>query len=101
MATNKTNPDDPNYNFQLEGQFERTLLGYRSGEQEDVYHGPKYIDSEGRELGFDDWNIGNRGRNEDFADMYMNWVYNTFDTSSGAYDAGYYRFNWMDNNMKR
>ncbi len=101
LATNKTNPDDPNYNFQLEGQFERTLLGYRSGEQEDVYHGPVYIDSEGRELGFDDWNIGNTGRNEDFADMYMNWVYNTFDTSSRAYDAGNYRFNWMDNNMKR
>ena len=48
---------------QSDGKFERTFLGYKSNQIPDVYHGVEY----------DDWN----SPNEDFADMFMNWVYNS------------------------
>ena len=90
VATNKSDPNDLNYNFRLAGQFERTMLGYLSDKQPDVYHGPKY-----GALGFTDWN----SPNEDFADMYMNWIYSTFNYAPTAYNAGWNRYYWMDINM--
>lgn len=65
--------------------FERTFLGYTGERNPHVYHGK----------GFDDWNTAN----EDFADMFMNWAYNTFDYSADANSAGTKRYDWMDERM--
>lgn len=37
---------------------------------------------------------------EDFADMFMNWVYHSFDYSPQAYNAGWYRYYFMEDNMR-
>jgi hypothetical protein len=78
------------------GVFERTSRGYLSEEQPDMYHGPR-INGQG----FTDWNSNenHRARNEDFADMFMNWVYNSFDYSPEANSAGIKRYEWMDDHM--
>ena len=78
------------------GVFERTSLGYLSEEQPDMYHGPR-INGQG----YTDWNSNeyHRARNEDFADMFMNWVYNSFDYSPETNGAGIRRYEWMDNHM--
>ena len=78
------------------GVFERTSLGYLSEQQPDMFHGPR-INGQG----FTDWNSNedHRARNEDFADMFMNWVYNSFDYSPSANGAGIRRYEWMDSNM--
>ena len=75
-----------------DGVFERTQRGYKSGGPPDMYHGPVY---------WDDWNsnVNNTARNEDFADMYVNWVFDTFDYSQTANGAGTARRDWMTSNM--
>jgi hypothetical protein len=74
------------------GVFERTELGYKSGGPPDMYHGPDDWE--------DDWdsNENNVARNEDYADMFMNWVFDSFDYS-GASGAGQYRYDWMTTNV--
>jgi RHS repeat-associated protein len=74
------------------GEFERTTLGYKSGGIPDMYHGPE---------DFNDWNsnVNNVARNEDYADMFENWVYHGFDYSPSAYNAGTYRDDWMTTNV--
>jgi RHS repeat-associated protein len=74
------------------GVYERTKLGYKSGGPPDMYHGS------------DDWadwnsNANNLARNEDFADMFMNWVFDNFDYGSAANGAWAARDNWMTTNM--
>jgi len=73
--------------------FERTTLGYLSGGIPDMYHGPIEFEH--------DWNSndGYTARNEDFADMYMNWVFHSFRYDSDAYGAGNKRDNWVQSNM--
>jgi hypothetical protein len=78
-ATNKTDPSNPGYY----GKFERTGLGYLSTLPPDLYHGSNWAD----------WATS---PNEDFADMFMNWAYNTFDE---AYNAGVKRYDFMELNM--
>lgn len=70
---------------QSDGKFERTFLGYKSNQIPDVYHGVEY----------DDWN----SPNEDFADMFMNWVYISFDYDLDAYNAGTKRYDWIDDRI--
>jgi hypothetical protein len=74
------------------GDFERTILGYKSGGEPDMYHGPE---------DWTDWNSNadNLARNEDYADMFMNWVYDSFDYRANAYNAGTYRYEWMTTNV--
>lgn len=67
--------------------FERTFLGYTGDGIPAVYHGTS----------FPDWRINDH---EDYADMFMNWVYNTFDYSASAYNAGTKRYDWMDERMR-
>jgi hypothetical protein len=67
------------------GSFERTFFGYTGDRIPDVYHG--------RDFG--DWNTAN----EDFADMFMNWAYNSFDYRADANNAGTKRYDWMDERM--
>ena len=67
------------------GVFERTFRGYQSEKAPFVYHGKNW----------DDWN----SPNEDFADMFMNWAFNSFDYSSRALGAGAARYAWMETNM--
>jgi hypothetical protein len=69
-------------NIDQYGSFERTFIGYTGDINPYVYHGRE----------FSDWN----SVNEDFADMFMNWVYNTFDYSEDANNAGTKRYQWMD-----
>jgi hypothetical protein len=62
--------------------WQRTFSGYQSDRAPDVYHG----------IRFDDWNsVG-----EDFADMYMNYIFNSFSADL----AGTARYNWMDTHME-
>ena len=68
--------------YEQDAAWHRNFNGYRSAFQPDVYHG----------MEFDDWD----SNGEDLADMYMNWVFNTFSTDS----AGIARYNWMDDHMK-
>ena len=76
-----------------EGVFERTLRGYTGEYLPDVYHGREWSD----------WNSNNdnRARSEDFADMFLNWVFDSFDYSLDAKGAGVKRKKWMDENMQK
>jgi hypothetical protein len=65
--------------------FDRTFRGYRGEKAPFVYHGKEW----------DDWN----SPNEDFADMFMYWAFNSFDFSSKARGAGAARYTWMETNM--
>jgi hypothetical protein len=63
------------------GAWERRSEGYISAYAPDVYHGQEYSD----------WNsVG-----EDFADMYMNWIFDTFSADL----AGAARYTWMETHM--
>jgi RHS repeat-associated protein len=75
------------------GQFERTIRGYISDGIPDMYHGPN---------NFDNWNsnLDYTARNEDFADMFMNWVFNSFDYRNKAKGAGILRYNWVQDHMQ-
>ncbi len=73
------------------GQFERTGRGYITTYPPDLYHGENWPDWQS--------NDSHKARNEDFADMFMNWAYNSFDYSPAAYNAGYKRFDFMESNM--
>jgi YD repeat-containing protein len=75
------------------GEFERTMRGYTDNRIPAVYHGS---------FEWDDWNsnVNHTARNEDFADMFLNWVFDSFDYSIKANDAGYKRYNWMQENMQ-
>jgi RHS repeat-associated protein len=68
-----------------QGVFERIFLGYNGEYPPNVYHGKN----------FPAWN----SPSEDFADMFMNWGFDTFDYSDTANGAGTARFNWMDIHM--
>ena len=68
------------------GTFERTDLGYQSDSFPDQQH-PRNLDNLGLTSG------------EDFADMFMNWVQNSFDYSREANGAGTARYNWMTVHM--
>lgn len=74
------------------GSYERTTLGYAGEQDPYMYHGPVY---------WGDWNSNtdNIARNEDYADMFMNWVYNSFDSSGGLLGAGNQRYAWMTVNI--
>ena len=64
------------------GEWDRDFAGYRGGYAPYVYHGRE----------FDDWN----SVNEDFADMFMNWVYGSFSDDP----AGLARNTWMVDYMQ-
>jgi len=66
------------------GVFKRTNLGYRSAWFPDQQH-PLDMDSMGNTPG------------EDFADMLLNWAFNTF--SDDETGAGAARYEWMATNM--
>ncbi len=74
------------------GSYERTLLGYQGDAPPYMYHGRR---------NWTDWdsNVNNVARNEDYADMFMNWVYNSFDSSGGLLGAGNQRYDWMTVNI--
>lgn len=74
------------------GEFKRTMLGYAGEGIPDVYHGKKE---------WADWdsNALNVAAHEDFADMFLNWTYNSFDYGPTAYGAGSARYDWMAANM--
>jgi hypothetical protein len=76
------------------GVFERTIQGYKSGGIPDMYHGPE---------DWSDWNSNENhtARNEDFADMFMNWVFDSFSNSTSDKDneAGIRRYNWVQYHM--
>ncbi len=65
------------------GVWERSFSGYVSDRASGVYHGKEYSD----------WN----SPGEDFADMYMNWVFDTFSTDLAG--AGAARCTWMETHM--
>jgi RHS repeat-associated protein len=71
-----------------QGVFIRTTLGYIKPNAPWMYHGP--LDWP------DDWN----SPSEDFADMFMNWVFDTFDYSLDAYGSGKARFDWMTRHIE-
>jgi hypothetical protein len=73
------------------GQFERTSRGYLSELPPHTYHGSDWPDWQS--------NLDLRARNEDFADMFMNWVFNSFDYRPQANGAGFKRFDWMDHRL--
>jgi hypothetical protein len=75
------------------GLFDRTALGYVSENPPDMYHGKGLYPTT--------WNSNesHEARNEDFADMYMNWVYNSFDYRSTVYGAGTNRYNWIEDHI--
>jgi RHS repeat-associated protein len=72
--------------------YTRTILGYRSDAPPYMYHGKRY---------WLDWDSNNNyaALHEDFADMFMNWTYNSFDYSNGANGAGTARYDWMSAHM--
>jgi hypothetical protein len=74
------------------GQYERTIRGYKSDGPPYMYHGRAF---------WSDWNSneGNLARNEDFADMWMNWNFNSFDYSPEVNGAGTSRYQWFQTNM--
>jgi hypothetical protein len=75
--------EDGNYVSGVQnGTWERTFQGYKSNGAPDVYHGSKE---------WDDWN----STGEEFADMFMNWVYDSF----SADNAGAARYKWMNDSM--
>ncbi len=67
-----------------DGEFKRTNRGYRSAWFPDQQH-PLNMDSMGNTPG------------EDFADMFLNWAFNTF--SNDETGAGAARYEWMAINM--
>ena len=69
------------------GSFQRTSRGYMGPGAPHQYHGAGWTDFVANE-------------NEDFADMFMNWVYNSFDYRPEAYNAGWYRYYFMEDNMR-
>lgn len=69
------------------GDFERTSRGYQGIGKPHQYHGVS-------------WEDFVTNANEDFADMFMNWVYDSFDDSPLAYGAGRYRYEFMEDNMR-
>jgi hypothetical protein len=70
------------------GVWERGYSGYKSRGRPDLYHGP------------DDWHDAATGSpNEEYADMFMNWVFNSFDYSVNVNGAGTARYTWMTANM--
>lgn len=75
------------------GVFERTMLGYTNDGIPDVYHGRRE---------WDDWNtnVNHTARNEYFADMFMNWVFNSFEYNDPYSDAGQIRYDWMQAHMQ-
>ena len=73
------------------GDFTRTTLGYKSGGIPDMCHGPNQYP--------DDWNVGDTAFHEDWADMFMNWVFDSFDLMDNAHGAGIARYNWMQTQM--
>ncbi len=68
------------------GEYIRTSLGYRLDTDGDVYPYRQ--------------NPYTLTPNEDFADMFMNWAFDSFDYSRGAYGAGEVRYAWMATNME-
>lgn len=62
------------------------FAGYYSNGAPAVYHGSAT---------WDDWNSPGVAVGEEFADMYMNWAFNSFTVDS----AGQARFAWMSSNM--
>jgi RHS repeat-associated protein len=66
------------------GTFVRTMLGYGDCGLQCAYH-PLNMDDDGKTAG------------EDFADMFMNWTYNSF--SSDPNGAGAARNDWINRNM--
>lgn len=71
------------------GIYERTSLGYTGKGVPAQYHGDT-----------PDWLDFPTNPKEDFADMFMNWVYHSFDYSPQAYNAGWYRYYFMEDNMR-
>lgn len=72
--------------------YERTLFGYKGDTPPYMYHGRRY---------WIDWdsNDNNVARNEDYADMFMNWVYDSFDYTDESLGAGRLRYDWMTVNL--
>ena len=70
------------------GTWARGYDGYKSRGVPDLYHGP---------ANWDDAATGTP--NEEFADMFMNWVFNSLDYRPKADGAGTARYNWMTTNM--
>lgn len=70
------------------GSFERTSLGYTGKSIPAQYHGDT-----------NDWSDYRTNPSEDFADMFLNWVYNSFDDSTQAYNAGRIRYKFMEDHM--
>jgi hypothetical protein len=70
----------------------RTILGFKSGGAPDMYHGPR---------DWEDWksNNNNTARNEDFADMFMKWAFDTFADTFVDNSPGNLRMDWMTTNM--
>ncbi len=74
--------------IQDNGAWVRGYSGYISEGAPDLYHGPN------------DWDDAATGtRNEEFADMFMNWAFDSFDYRPEANGAGTARYNWMTTNM--
>ena len=82
------------------GEYYRTTIGYGSNGEPDMYHGEAEWPG--------DWN-SNAGNDvalrEDYADMFMNWAYDSFDystvksTNNRNPGAGANRYMWMNNNV--
>jgi len=68
------------------GIYQRTTRGYPSDKEPTLYHDTDWADFE-------------TNAHDDYADMFMNWVYGTFDYSALAYNAGVIRDNWMTTNV--
>ncbi|MEW5869739.1 MAG: RHS repeat-associated core domain-containing protein [Chloroflexota bacterium] len=69
----------------------RTTSGFKGNVPPYMYHGP--IDFE------EDWNVGSIAWHEDWADMFMNWAFDSFDLTLEANGAGWSRYWWMMTNM--
>ncbi len=77
------------------GNFNRTDQGYKSCSPSNAcrYEEHPRYKADGSEM--DDGNSAY----EDTADMFLNWVYNSFDYSVAAGGAGSERYEWMNSNM--
>ena len=70
------------------GFWERGYRGYKSRGAPDLYHG------------LADWDdVATNTVNEEFADMFMNWIFNSFEYSSRAKGAETARYKWMTTNI--
>jgi RHS repeat-associated protein len=79
-----------------DGNYSRTDLGYQScpyGKACRFEEHPTSIDKNAEPP----VNPNNPG--EDVADMFMNWVYDSFDYGSEAYGAGFARYEWWNSRM--